>query len=72
MVGEKLVNKFSQIYNMGGGRSAKTAVLSPKSCVSLRKNQIKKKKKSKTDLMDNSTMNNIWFCHFLLLLNFTT
>ena len=29
-------------------------------------------KNTKIDLMDNFTMNIIWFCHFLLLLNFTT
>ena len=50
---------------------SKTAVSSPKRWVSILKNQIKKNN-TKTDLMDNFTVNIIWFCHFLLLLNFTT
>ena len=50
---------------------SKIAVLSPKRCISTRKNQFHERT-TKTDLMDNFTMNVIWFCHFLLLLNFTT
>ena len=40
----------------------------PKRCVSIHKNQFYEKT-TKINLMDNFTMNIIWFCHFLLLSN---